>query len=130
MVSSIGIDSIEISRFSNWHTFPHAQLRKIFSETEIAYCLKSPSLAPQRFAVRFAAKEAFFKAFCAAHPNDYRPFLTICKSISVEKGNNNIPLLQVDWHFLGLRASLEPLLSLTHTKTIASAIIFLKKFPN
>ena len=129
MTSGIGIDSVEISRFNSWHTFSHTQLKRLFSETEIAYCLKSSSLSAERFAARFATKEAFFKAFCAAFPQEYRPFLTVCKAVSVENGTNNVPHVQVDWKLLSLKPSCTPLISLTHTHATATAIIFLQKLP-
>ena len=60
MVKGIGIDSIEIARFRLWHTYSYRQLSRIFSSEEIDYCLSNIIKSSERFAVRFAAKEAFF----------------------------------------------------------------------
>lgn len=59
---AVGVDIESIARFEN---LPFAQnkafYQKVFTKKEIGYCLKrgKPS---QHFAVRFAAKEAVFKA--------------------------------------------------------------------
>jgi holo-[acyl-carrier protein] synthase len=36
---------------------------RVFTESEIAYCSESAGLAPERYAARFAAKEATLKVF-------------------------------------------------------------------
>lgn len=56
----IGIDIEEVKRFSKLikdKTF----LKRIFSEGEMNYCLSKKN-SPQHFAVRFAGKEAVWKA--------------------------------------------------------------------
>ncbi|MDD2523651.1 MAG: holo-ACP synthase [Endomicrobiia bacterium] len=56
----IGIDIEEVKRFSKLvkdDTF----LKRIFSQNEIDYCLSKKNLS-QHFAVRFAGKEAVWKA--------------------------------------------------------------------
>lgn len=62
MVLGIGIDSVDIARFEQWHTYSHKKLLRVFSPAEIAYSLENPTKSAERFAVRFAAKEALFKA--------------------------------------------------------------------
>ena len=129
MIMGLGIDSVDIERFSKWHTYSSAQLRKILSSQEIEYCKQSKLLSAQRFAVRFAVREAFFKAWNSALPENYIPFLTCCRSLSLTRNTHNAPLLHVDWEVLGSTTPLfTPLVSLTHTTSIATACIFLKKF--
>ena len=59
-VPSIGLDIVEVERVRKAARSPRF-LKRVFSKDEIAYCMgrKSPW---QHFAVRFAAKEAVFKA--------------------------------------------------------------------
>ncbi len=63
-VLGIGIDLVEISRFSaTLERFGERVLRKLFTEEERRYCdSHSESTRPQHFAARFAAKEAWIKA--------------------------------------------------------------------
>ena len=54
---ALGIDSVDIERFSDWYTMPD-RYKRIFSDTEIAYCLSVPAKSAERFATRFAASRA------------------------------------------------------------------------
>jgi phosphopantetheine--protein transferase-like protein len=127
MIMGLGIDSVDIQRFSEWHTYSSAQLRRILSNQEIEHCKQNKLLSAQRFAARFAIREAFFKAWNSALPENYIPFLTCCRSLSLTRNRHNAPLLQIDWAILGNNAPLfTPLVSLTHTASIATACIFLK----
>ncbi len=127
MIDGIGIDSVEINRFADWHTYNQYQLRRIFSEQEIIYCQQTLRLSAERFAVRFAAKEAFFKAWNSALPEKYAPFLTFCKAVSLKHGPHNSPNLAIHWDLLpSIGQTIIPLVSLTHTRTIATACVFLK----
>jgi phosphopantetheine--protein transferase-like protein len=97
MIKGIGVDIVEIARFAQWHTFSHAQLRRIFSEQEIDYCLSVPAKSAERFAVRFAAREALFKALCQAGLGVPIPFLTLCAAVQVSHAPSGAPELIVDW---------------------------------
>ncbi|MCF6159052.1 MAG: holo-[acyl-carrier-protein] synthase [wastewater metagenome] len=57
----IGIDIIEIKRIEKLFSSHESFLKKIYTEKEIEYC-KPKKNKYQHFAVRFAAKEAVFKA--------------------------------------------------------------------
>jgi holo-[acyl-carrier protein] synthase len=127
VIIGIGIDSVEIDRFANWHTYSHAQLSRIFSPEEIEYCLSAHNKSAERFAARFATREAFFKAFTAMNPHHTIPFLTLCKQVAVTKQNRN-PLLHVNWNALTpFDPSLRTHLSLTHTATTATAWVIIEK---
>ncbi len=128
MIIGLGIDSVDVHRFSEWHQYPHKQLQKILSLQEIEYCQAIPLLSAQRFAVRFAAREAFFKALNSAFPEKYIPFLTCCRSLAITHNRHKAPILTVDWTILGHPTpSFTPLISLTHTATVATACIFIQK---
>lgn len=128
MILGIGIDSVEVNRFAQWHTYDQKKLLRIFSLKEIDYCLSNPGLSAQRFAVRFAAREALFKAISTYWPEHSIPFLTLCRATSISK--KRAPIIIVDWDMLKLYGiTLEKInlhLSLTHTDQIASAFIILE----
>lgn len=132
MIVGIGIDSAEVKRFLDWRNKSLPQLKKIFSEAEIEYCSENVRLSAQRFAVRFAAREAFFKALCCMMPDAILPFLSVCKAVHIKHDDNQIPVLHVNWPLL---IAGKPLLtakniivhvSLTHTNKMATAVVVLE----
>ena len=62
MILGTGLDLVSVGRFEKFRT-RHGErgLQRIFTAGELAYCLSRAS-ATSSLAVRFAAKEAFFKA--------------------------------------------------------------------
>ena len=132
MILGIGIDAVTIDRFAQWHLKPRRSLRKLFSDAEIEYCVSVPARSAERFAVRYAAREAFFKALQAMqHAQDHAfafPFLRIARSIAVVRQESGMPLCVVDWECLGVSVALQPRvhLSLTHTESIAQALVILE----
>lgn len=59
----LGTDICEISRIQETcEKYGEKFFNKVFTGSEIDYCVQSKKLMPQRFAVRFAAKEAAAKA--------------------------------------------------------------------
>ncbi len=63
MIDGIGVDIVEIERIKNiYKKFGEKFLQKILTKNEILYC-KSKKNFLESIAIRFAAKEAFFKAF-------------------------------------------------------------------
>lgn len=126
MILGIGIDSVDSSRFSEWHTFSRKQLERIFSAQEIDYCLAVPIHSAQRFAARFAAREAFFKALGQSN-NQHISFLTMCKNVKVINSSRGVPELQVDWSMFPALShqSIQVFISLTHTDSVATAMVLL-----
>jgi holo-[acyl-carrier protein] synthase len=62
MIYGIGIDMVEISRIEKaLQCWGDRFLKRVFTQAEIKYCHRSVRAA-SRFALRFAAKEAFSKA--------------------------------------------------------------------
>jgi holo-[acyl-carrier protein] synthase len=130
MIKGIGVDAIAIHRFVYWHTYSRKKLSRIFSATEIDYCLSQKNKSAERFAVRFAAREAFFKALSAAYPQHSFPFLTVCAYLSVEK-RDGCPYFVFDWSCLqtmGIQEVLPAIIhvSLTHTESIAIAYVIIE----
>ena len=124
MIQAIGIDLVGIDRCAHWHTYSPAKLARIFSSEEIRYCLSVPAKSAERFAVRFAAKEAFYKSLSSPYGVQVQPFLTIARHASVSLAPTGSPQLLVDWPQLNLEP-LSVLISLSHTKTTACACIFI-----
>lgn len=86
-------------------------LRRVFTEGEIAYALSARSpLREERLAARFAAKEAFVKAW--GHPVPFR-------SIEVVRDENGRPRIR-------FRGRLYPV-SLSHTRGIAVAVVLIPR---
>jgi holo-[acyl-carrier protein] synthase len=121
MIIGIGIDLVTIERFALWHTYSRLRLKKIFSDQEIDYCLSVPIKSAERFAARFAAKEAIYKVL---HGLTKVPFLTLCKQVAVDKGQ-----LVVAWHTLQLEEH-SAHLSISHGQTIAIAMVVIQKSNN
>ncbi len=129
MVVAIGVDIIEIERFQQWHTYSRERLKKLFSDQEIAYCLEDTQTSAQRFAARFAAKEAFFKAWSPLSPKSI-PFLTLCKNIEISSTDSGMPILIVNAEFAARNVYKEQLsyhISLSHSRSQALAYIVIEK---
>ena len=72
MVLGVGIDIIEIERIQrSIEKFDELFLNKIFTETELEYCLSKRNKY-QHFAARFAAKEAIAKAIATGWSEGFR----------------------------------------------------------
>ena len=142
MIRAIGIDAVEINRFCHWHTKSYASLRRLFSDEEIRYCMSIKICAAERFAVRFAAREAFSKVLHTLIAPHGIPFLRVCRAVSVQKQASGVPYLVINWSNLlpeDMRFAWYRYdachqytyhLSLTHTKQIATALIIAEHCPN
>ena len=104
---NIGIDIVEVKRIERLIKNKRF-LNRIFSENEIKYCSNKKNSA-QHYAVRFAAKEAVWKAFKnkkLAH-----------KNISITNKKDGTPEVLI---FNKLQKKI--LISLSHTKQFAIAV--------
>ncbi|CAN5131913.1 holo-ACP synthase [soil metagenome] len=124
MIVGIGVDSVEVARFAHWHTYSQKALLRIFSHSEIEYCLSVPVKSAERFAVRFAAREALFKAYSSWQPDHQIPFLTFCRATTIIK--KNAPYVIIDPQVLSNSSNIKISLSLTHSKNTAIAFIILE----
>jgi holo-[acyl-carrier protein] synthase len=133
MILGIGIDSVEIERFTHWHRYNHHQLKRIFTESELNYCYAIPVKSTERFAARFAAKEACYKALSSAFPYSNASFMIVCRYIELANHANGAPYIILRPEILKIFNIKEPihtLISLTHTKTTASALVIIQKKTN
>jgi holo-[acyl-carrier protein] synthase len=62
VIIGIGVDEVEVARMAAVLERTPTFRRRSFTDAEIAYADRVPGLAAERFAVRFAAKEAVLKA--------------------------------------------------------------------
>jgi len=128
---SIGIDLVEVERFKAWHLYTRQQLRRVFSVQEIEHCCAIRAKSAERFAVRFAAKEALFKAL-ARYGRGNTSLLAILPNAEVVVGPSGAELY-VEWDgltaFYNLPTSPMAIqFSLSHTNTTACAVVFLYNF--
>jgi holo-[acyl-carrier protein] synthase len=105
---SLGLDIIEVARIESLAARSKKFLPRIFTEEEIAYCRLKKNPWPH-FAVRFAAKEAVWKALG-------QKGLTL-KDISVARDKNGRPSVLLR----GKKVN-DIELSLTHSRDYALAV--------
>ncbi len=115
MTPSLGIDIVEIKRIARLAKRNARFLARVFSPEEIRYC-RDKKKKWQHFAVRFAAKEAVWKALG-------RPGLNL-RDISIARAASGRPGIMLEG-----RPSPHIQISLTHTEDYAVAVALLVKVP-
>jgi holo-[acyl-carrier protein] synthase len=126
MILGIGVDTVDIERFSLWHTYSEKKLSRIFPADEIVYCLENKNKSAERFAVRFAAREALYKALCNAYPNNKLPFLTLCAHTTIKKVEGR-PYVELRTLVDIDVCSVIIHLSFSHSRTQAMAMVIIEK---
>lgn len=124
MVTGVGIDLVEVDRMMTSMKKESGFREMVFSPAEIAYCQPKTN-SFEHYAARYAAKEAFFKALGSGWM-DGTAFNEV-EILNNEKGKPEI-------HFLGLTATTigeigikNIQVSLTHIKTMASAVVIIER---
>ncbi len=120
---AVGFDLVRVNRFNNFAQYSPRVLQRVFTHDEIVYCLGSSCFSAQRFAVRFAAKEAFYKALCSLHREHSVSFFSVCRFFSVER--EPFFCAFVDWERLGV-GPFRVLVSVSHESDVAGAVVFLR----
>ena len=124
MIIGLGIDAVEVDRFEHWHTYNHKKLSKFFAQEEIDYCLSLPIKSAERFAVRFAAKEAGMKAIGTGWHGGVR-----WQDFEVVNERSGRPTLRLSGVARDVANDLRVSrihLSLTHTAIVAMAVVLLE----
>lgn len=121
-IVGLGMDATEVHRIAeSLDRFGDRFLRRVFTDEEIAYCLRRRHPATH-LAGRFAAKEAGMKAIGTGHA-----FGVLWRHLEVVR-RGGPPQLQFHHaagdHFKRLGAS-KALLTITHTDTLALAHVIL-----
>jgi holo-[acyl-carrier protein] synthase len=121
LIVGIGVDEVEVARMAAVLERTPTFRRRSFTEPEADYCDAVPGLAAERFAVRFAAKEAVLKAMglgigackwreieVARDPESQKPWVVLhgaAVDLAKERGITT-------WH-----------LSMSHTNVRATAFV-------
>ncbi|MEO7523977.1 MAG: holo-ACP synthase [Ferruginibacter sp.] len=124
MILGTGIDMIEVERISEKMSRAEGFRELVFSENEIEYCEKKKHKF-EHYAARFAAKEAFYKAIGAGWMNG-----TAFNEIEItndEKGKPSLTLLGGTAQLMTQMGIKNMHVSLTHLKTMASAIVIIER---
>lgn len=124
MIFGVGIDMVEVKRIAASISKESGFRELVFSEAEIAYC-ESNTQKFEHYAARFAGKEAFFKALGTGWA-DNTSFNEV-EIINTANGKPEIKLLRQTSETVSKMDVLKFSVSLTHTKTMASAIVIIEK---
>ncbi|MFP4520996.1 MAG: holo-ACP synthase [Fibrobacterota bacterium] len=120
MISGLGSDIVEVERIKKAVNDPVTGkrfLKKIFTKNEQAYCFASEKNVYQRLAARWAAKEAFYKAW----NNSGFGWLDI-----EIKSTGKAPPYFCFPNFTG-SSPVKAHLSITHTESYAAAFVIAEK---
>ena len=125
MISGIGIDMIETERVAERVGRDNGFKEMVFSPGEISYCEKM-AFPAEHFAARFAAKEAFFKALGTGWQNG-----TAFNEVEIVHDEMKKPYIKLTGntavHLSGVIDMSRVVLSITHIKTVATAIVIIEK---
>jgi holo-[acyl-carrier protein] synthase len=121
-IVGLGMDATEVARIADTlERYGDRFLRRVFTDEEIAYCMRRKHPAPH-LAGRFAAKEAGMKAIGTGHA-----FGVLWRDLEVVRrgGPPQLRFLNAAGeHFARLGAA-RALLTITHTDTLALAHVIL-----
>lgn len=124
MIAGLGTDLVEVERISAILEKEAGFREMIFSATEIAYC-ESKTNKYEHYAARFAAKEAFFKALGTGWLTG-----TLFNEVEIINNEDGKPEILLSGDTANSLASMRItniLVSLTHVKAMASAVVIIEK---
>ncbi len=125
----VGIDLVPVEEVSrSLERFGRRYVHRLFTPAEAAYCAADPQTAAERFAARFAAKEAVFKVLHAAdEAMDWR-----CIEVRRNAGGWCDIVLHGPVAALAERSRVTELsLSMSHEAAYATAVVVASgNFPN
>jgi holo-[acyl-carrier protein] synthase len=124
MLSGLGTDLIEIERIAEKISKDSGFREMVFSIEEIAYC-ESKTNKFECYAARFAAKEAFFKALGTGWLEG--TYFNEVEIINDASGKPELVLSGETKKTLSAWGISKILVSLSHLKTIASAVVIIEK---
>jgi holo-[acyl-carrier protein] synthase len=114
---SIGTDIVDVKRIAKSIRNPRF-LSRIFTSAEIRYCKDKKSCA-QHFAVRFAAKEAVWKAL-----SDFKVKGIAHKEIGVARSADGKPSVKLSGRLKRFEKKISLSLSHTHEYALAVAVLW------
>ncbi len=122
MIVGLGTDLVDVPRFSK-SIENESFIRRVFSSAEIEYC-NSVANKAERFAARFAAKEAFAKALGTGF-REGMAFKEV-EVVNNENGKPSIQLIGATAKALSNVNMAKVLLTISHTTTMATATVILQ----
>jgi len=125
MITSIGIDIIEVYRIRETISRTPRFAERVFTKSERDYCEAKGAASAQSYAARFAAKEAFLKAL----KTGWRGKIT-WHDIEIRSDENGVPSLDIRGEAKNILENLganKIHLSLSHTTEHAVAQVILEK---
>jgi len=126
MIYGIGIDLVENDRMEKIiRKWGDKFLSRVFSEGEIKYCGRHASQASIHYGARFAVKESFLKAIGTGLGRGVK--LLEIEVVNEESGRPEIRLSGGAREYFVNAGIAKIHLSITHTKSYASAIVLLEK---
>ena len=124
MIAGLGIDMIEVERVATKIGKEAGFRELVFSRREIDYC-ETKTNKFEHYAARFAAKEAFYKAVGTGWMNE-TSFNEI-EVINDDKGKPELVLLGKTSEKMARTGILNIFVSLSHLRTLATAIVIIEK---
>lgn len=124
MIAGLGTDMIEVERVAVKIAKESGFRELVFSKKEIDYC-EAKANKFEHYAARFAAKEAFFKAIGTGWLDG-----TAFNEVEItndEKGKPVLALLGQTALAIAAMNFKNIIVSLTHLKTIASAVVIIER---
>jgi holo-[acyl-carrier protein] synthase len=124
MIAGLGMDIIEVERVAARISREAGFRELVFSPKEIEYC-EAKAHKFVHYAARFAAKEAFFKALGTGWATG-----TAFNEVEIIHDEQGKPELSLSGQTKGSMASwgaIKISVSLSHLKTIASAVVIIEK---
>ncbi|MDB4901309.1 MAG: acpS [Mucilaginibacter sp.] len=124
MIAGLGIDIIEVERIADKIKKENGFRELVFSENEIVYC-ENKTNKYEHYAARFAAKEAFFKAIGTGWLKDTA--FNEVEIINNKLGKPELVFLGATTVTINAMQIINIIVSLTHIKTVASAVVIIEK---
>jgi holo-[acyl-carrier protein] synthase len=122
MIEGVGVDIIEVDRMKQTvEEYGEAFLRKVFTPTELKYS-RSKKNVHQHLAARFAAKEAFSKAFATGWSGPFR-----WRDIEVSNDPRGKPTITVQGKMKKKLERSQILLSISHSERAVVAVVLIEK---
>jgi len=124
-----GTDVIEVARIEKAikeykKEEKNAFLEKIYTENEIKYCESKGKMKYQHYAVRFAAKEAIFKAISNLLEDKYEISWKNAEIINDEKGRPRVKFYNISKQLEEKILNID--ISLSHIKEYAITMVVLE----
>jgi holo-[acyl-carrier protein] synthase len=125
MIVSIGTDIVEVYRIAETMARTPRFTERVFTDGERAYCDAKGAAAPQSYAGRFAAKEAFLKAL----QTGWRGKIT-WQDIEIVSDDQGVPSLRISGEASNLfekSGATRMHVSMSHTSEHAVAQVIFEK---